>query len=182
MVPRILIVCEGERTEPNYFRAFRVARSVRSVVIRGLGYNTLSLIEETIAIRDAEGPFDQVWCVLDTDSFPPENVRRAIARAKASGIRVACSNEAFELWYFLHFAYLDSGISRQDYVDKLHALLGYRYQKNDVAIYDALLSKQSTAIRNAVRLLKCYRRYDAASDKPSTTVHQLVEELNQHLE
>jgi hypothetical protein len=36
--PRILIACEGGKTEPNYFRAFRPA----NVVVHGLGMNTFS--------------------------------------------------------------------------------------------------------------------------------------------
>lgn len=34
---RFLIVCEGERTEPNYFKSFRVPKNVVSIDVRGLG-------------------------------------------------------------------------------------------------------------------------------------------------
>ena len=71
--PRILIVCEGERTEPDYFLRFRVTKDVH-----GEAMNTLSLVERTIAIRDEKGPFDQVGCVFDLDSFPKQNFDKAI--------------------------------------------------------------------------------------------------------
>ena len=47
---RILIVCEGEKTEPNYFLCFRVSSAVVEVV--GEGYNTVSLVERAISKRD----------------------------------------------------------------------------------------------------------------------------------
>lgn len=31
----------------------------------------------------------------------------------------AWSNESFELWYYLHFQYLDTGISRSQYIEKI---------------------------------------------------------------
>ena len=43
-----LIVCEGGKTEPNYFKAFRL--SSVSVRVEGLGMNTLSLVRETLKI------------------------------------------------------------------------------------------------------------------------------------
>ena len=47
-----LIVCEGEKTEPLYFRSFPVPKKVFDVV--GLGANTESLVEKAIEIRDSE--------------------------------------------------------------------------------------------------------------------------------
>ena len=43
---RILIVCEGEKTEPNYFEAFRVTSAVVKVI--GLGQNTKRLVISAI--------------------------------------------------------------------------------------------------------------------------------------
>ena len=45
-----LIVCEGEKTEPNYFRSFRVLTA--TVRVEGAGMNTLSLIKETIRLKE----------------------------------------------------------------------------------------------------------------------------------
>lgn len=41
---RFLIVCEGEKTEPNYFTAFRVPKDVK-VSIFGVGEDPLSLVK-----------------------------------------------------------------------------------------------------------------------------------------
>ena len=62
-----LIVCEGERTEPNYFKALIKDRysDIREVTIEGKGQGTVSLIKETIAIRDKSNKeFDRVWLFL----------------------------------------------------------------------------------------------------------------------
>ena len=91
---------------------------------------------------------------------------------------VAYSNEAFELWYVLHFEYLNSGISRQQYVSKLNRLLGKQYVKNDEEIYLLIFPRQKDAIRNADTLLKEYQTPNPACDNPSTTVHLLVQQLN----
>lgn len=104
---RFLVVCEGEKTEPNYFKRFRVPG--RIVDVYGAARNTVSLVRETLRLRDLE-KYDQVWCVFDKDSFPSQNFNAAITLARAHNIGVAYSNEAFELWYLLHFDYHQSGI------------------------------------------------------------------------
>ena len=43
-----LIVCEGKRTEPSYFNAFRLTSA--TVRTEGLGMNTLSLVNRCIAL------------------------------------------------------------------------------------------------------------------------------------
>ena len=46
---RFLIVCEGEKTEPNYFKKFPENPEVYDKIdIHGIGYNTISLIKEAI--------------------------------------------------------------------------------------------------------------------------------------
>ena len=179
-IPRILIVCEGERTEPDYFLQFRVTKPVD---VRGEAMNTLSLVERTIFIRNnTEGPFDQVWCVFDLDSFPKQNFEEAIRLAQKEKIRVAYSNEAFELWYVLHFDYLQSQVDRKQYITILGEKLGRHYKKNDRTIHDAILPRQANAIANAKRLLEEHHpQYLPPSEKkPSTTVYELVLELNKY--
>ena len=46
-----LIVCEGERTEPNYFSKFPINREVIEVDIFGEGKNTDSLVLEAINLK-----------------------------------------------------------------------------------------------------------------------------------
>ena len=172
---RFLIVCEGEKTEPNYFNGFRVPKAVVKVV--GTGENTIWVVEKAIK-RMAEDDYDQVWCVFDRDIFPEENFNAALRLAEQHDIKVAYSNEAFELWYVLHFNYHQSKTARHLYIEKLNDLLGVAYEKNLPDMYERLENRQETAIRNAEKLLGNYDPPDPARDNPSTTVHLLVQELN----
>jgi hypothetical protein len=117
--------------------------------------------------------------VFDRDSFPAEQFNRALELARQRGIRVAYSNEAFELWYLLHYHYHDVATSRSDYGRMLSERLGIPYRKNSREMYELLLNRQPEAIRNAQRLLSFYGpEHNPERDNPSTAVHLLVQELN----
>lgn len=179
---RFLIVCEGEKTEPNYFLKFPIPKN--SVVdVRGVGANTESLVRKAIELREQakdmeDIEYEEVWCVFDRDSFSAKNFNAAFGIAKKNNIEIAYSNEAFELWYVLHFQYLDTGVSRKDYIKRLTKLLKYKYEKKSKIIYDEILPRQEFAIKNAKKLNAQYEPKNPEKDKPSTTVYILVEKLN----
>lgn len=183
-----LIVCEGTRTEPNYFQALIKDRNseLREVTIEGEGRGTVSLIRQAIAIRDRSGKeFDRVWAVFDKDSF--DDFNDAIRLAKENGIHCAWSNESFELWYYLHFQYLDTGVSRSQYIEMIEreiqdrtGNIGYRYEKKSDDTFGLLqrAGDEALAIRHARRLKDSFAGTDYALHKPCTTVDELVEELS----
>jgi hypothetical protein len=172
---RFLIVCEGSKTEPNYFKRFRVAKTVIEVI--GVAANPSKLVQITQNLQDRDD-YDQIWCVFDRDDWTKADFNQALQTANNQGFQVAYSNEAFELWYVLHFEFLNAAIPRQDYVKKLTAIMEKPYQKNSSSIYDDLLERQKVAIRNAKQLLQQYEPLNPVADNPSTTVHLLVAELN----
>jgi hypothetical protein len=174
-LPRFLIVCEGEKTEPAYFDGFRVPSVTIEIV--GLGKDPLTLVEQALD-RRGRGEYDQVWCVFDRDDVPADLFNQALLLAQRYRIKVAYSNQAFELWYLLHFHYVNTPLSRRDYGDRLSSQLGRPYQKDDPTLYRELLPVQAEALRNAERLLAQYNPRNPALDDPSTTVHKLVQELN----
>ena len=177
---RFLIVCEGEKTEPNYFRDFRVPKNVAEINIQGLGENPSKLVKSAKELKEKED-YDQVLCVFDRDDWSVEDFNNAIKSAEAQGFRVAYSNEAFELWYVLHFEFLNTGIPRNNYCSKLTSLLGKVYQKNSEILYEDLFEKQSFAIMNAEKLISSYKPHIPVQDNPCTTVHLLVKELNKFI-
>lgn len=178
---RFLIVCEGKKTEPNYFRSFRVNRDVVEIDIKpGLGQQPSQLIK-IAENENIKGDYDQVWCVFDRDNWTANDFNNAIISAQTKDVNVAYSNEAFELWYVLHFEFLHAGINRKDYEQKLDVALKKKYKKNSETIYDELLDKQDTAIKNATKLLSQYQPPSPDKDNPSTTVHVLVQELNKFI-
>jgi RloB-like protein len=193
-IPKFVIVCEGEKTEPNYFRKFPVPTrpKVVDVDIRGVGRTTLSLVEAASRLKeelglkfDIDGYKDQVWCVFDRDfkqeNFNTQNFNAAITLARKQKFGIAYSNDAFELWYILHFEYYESETHRQEYTKKLETRLGHRYEKNSETMYDELRDKQSTAIKYAKKILEKHDPGMTGTHNPSTTVHLLVEELNKFI-
>ena len=55
--PTILIVCEGENTEPSYFRQFRLSTATIKPV--GEGYNTVTLVRRAMELAK-EDHYEQV--------------------------------------------------------------------------------------------------------------------------
>lgn len=191
-IVRFLIVCEGERTEPNYFRELVKDKysEVRSEDIIGEGRSTCALVKKTEEVKERlehqrQLKFDRVWVVFDKDDFNDFN--EAIALAEKKGYMAAWSNEAFELWYLLHFVYLDAAISRADYITKLENEIrkikgygDYVYRKNDVGIYSLLqkIGDEPQAKLRAAKLRSMfYDTKDYNCHKPCTCIDVLVDEL-----
>lgn len=182
---RVLIICEGTKTEPQYFEAFDLNKELIDVKVIGTGKNTDSLVKHAIDLKekaDKNIPYSHVWCVFDRDSFQAQQFNQAIQRAVSNGIQVAYSNEAFEFWYILHFEYLQAGLNREKYKNKLTGHLKKEYKKNDPGIYQQLLDKQPKAIKWAQMLIdEKGSKHNPEKDNPCTNVHRLVIFLNEYL-
>ena len=112
---RILVVCEGKKTEPLYLKRFQHHVRNQRVHVEPLGPAGVPLTVVQTAIdlrhqaadearrqRDENLLWDQVWAVFDMDDHP--NVADARQLAMTHDIRLAVSNPCFELWALLHFA------------------------------------------------------------------------------
>ena len=183
---RYLIVCEGVKSEPYYFEALkkRLPKKLVDIDIIGAGAETLRIVqiakEKFDEKRRTPHPYDKVWVVFDRDSFPASDFDNAIHSAAANGFGCAWSNEAFELWYLLHFEFRNTAMTRTKYEKSLSALLGTKYVKNDPGMFAKLEDKQGTAIKNAGRLLERHAGQAPSKSNPATQVHLLVKELNQY--
>lgn len=189
-VKMILIVCEGTRTEPNYFNQYKSVIYGMEIETIGAQSNTYQVVEAAIS-KMSERKYDQVWAVFDKDSFPNEHIERARKLAKENNIKIAFSHECFELWYLLHFNYYNTAISRANYETKLTQIMRdkmlisdkEKYEKNSTIIFQLFEPYQESAIKNAKTLEKHHEDQgiiDAQIDKkrPYTSVYKLVEELN----
>lgn len=193
-----LIVCEGTKTEPNYFESLKEdlpkgVLTAYQIDIEGTGRNTRSLVTEAKRIKETYQkqtgrPIDKLWVVFDKDSFTANDFNSAIQQCETSRPEIGCawSNEAFELWYLLHFNYYNTPIDRAQYQKLIEQNLqpkigkSYRYQKNSKEMYQLLKQHGDldTAIRNAERLVEVYDgQQDYANQNPCTMVHQLIIEL-----
>lgn len=189
--PTILIVCEGENTEPSYFNQFRLSSATVKPV--GEGYNTISLVNRAIQLAN-EKSYEQVWCVFDKDDFSDNDFNNAIIMAQANNFGLAYSNQAFEYWLILHFNdHQGGGMHRDDYNDKINKLI-----KPFKVVYDGKKSKMidedffelldgfdekteekrvDLAIKRAERNYKQHNHSNPAKEESTTTVFQLVKEL-----
>lgn len=188
-----LIVCEGEKTEPHYFEALKkdLPNDIR-LKIEGTGKNTLSLVDEVIRIRDKKVmdsgiPFEQTCVVFDRDNFPKQNFNSAIQRCYDSTDQINCawSNEAFELWYLLHFQFFQHAMSRHDYQKLLEREISkslgkgrkFKYKKSSDQMYEVLKEHGdlSKAISNAKSLEILFEGDSNYADQnPCTKVHLLI--------
>lgn len=197
-----LIVTEGERTEPLYFKGMQklIKEKVGGIIdikelpiidIHGEGCSTGRLIEITDQIvKDAKIMYQNIWVVFDKDDF--EDFDQAIKDGENKGYHIAWSNQSFEYWIYLHFNYSDSALHRHQWNGKLDELFRQynlgdgKYRKNYEDIYNMLNHHGGveTAIKNAKRQMA---EFDKNVDKPSeydpgTMVYQLVEDLKRYLE
>lgn len=188
-----LIVCEGEKTEPNYFQAMKndlPRGTIEHVDIEGTGTSCLRIISETIKIRNRKErinsrKYDRVWAVFDKDSFPNEQFDNAIHKSSSKDINCAWSNEAFELWYCLHFQFVNHGMSRKDYsafigreISKL-TKRDFEYKKNDPNMFKLLktIGNQNQAIKWAKKLNGSFNDNKYSLHNPCTKMYELICEL-----
>ena len=187
----VLVVCEGTKTEPNYFEAFAKKQQgiiVYDVEVRGLGRGTKDVVEKAIDLKNKNN-YDRVWAVFDKDDFPAKDFNEAIEMGKNNGVEVAWSNEAFELWYLYHFQNVTTGISRKQYEEKISAAVNasplykskkkYAYAKKDPKNYEIMTTYGSmdSALRFAEKKHLEYDDTRYAVQNPCTTVYQLVKQL-----
>jgi hypothetical protein len=133
---------------------------------------------------------ERIVFVFDKDSFSAGQFNNAIkkARERYPGCVVAWSNESFELWLCLHFDYIDSALTRNDYNEKLtqifkeKGIYGKRenYEKNgknDDCIYDKIINSGGSidkAIKYAEKLIEDKELHNPAKANPATMVFEIV--------
>lgn len=192
----ILIVCEGEKTEPLYFKAMKADRDMSLTTVHvevcgeECGSAPISVVEFAFQrfeerAREAKTspfklPFEQVYCVMDKDRHPSLDdalnlVERSKKKVPIQGI-VSCP--CFEIWYLLHFTYSTKPYGnfaelKPDLISHLPA-----YDKGFEA-YLILKPKMMTAIAHGERLeIHQTSVSDQRIPNPSTQVHHLVKALH----
>ncbi len=190
----ILIVCEGEKTEPIYFNALkkRLGMAIVDVEVVGEGAAPITVINRAIELREdrkeiakkmkslTKAVYEVIYCVIDVEApTPHESLARAVNKAESNNFEVVLSNPCFEYWYILHFRKKsapfhtnDEVLSnlRQEYPD---------YSKSDANIFKVVYPKTSDAIKHSKEVLKEQHNdsEDLSDCNPSTHVHKIVEYL-----
>ena len=178
--PRFLIVCEGTKTEPNYFEHIRSGfkRGAVNINIYKFGGSGLPLIKA--AMKQADNvSYTQVWCVFDRDNLSSKVFTTMYQQATKYGFNVAYSNPCFEVWYLLHFerCFARQWLDCDTCMDKLQQYSGQPYSKTSSRFPSLLDPQRDQAITRATDLLDGYSTPDPFNDNPSTTVHFLINEI-----
>lgn len=198
--PVILIVTEGEKSEPKYFEHFRTRQNnveVRVVPNSKNGSKTdyLNLIRKASRIckDDDLSPKsgDSVWIVADgdvnyqaADAIKKKNeaLTQARATAEKEAYSLLISNPCFELWYLLHLRYTTAHLPDYDAVKKALEQAGIKDYEKHNDLYGQLASRTSEAITRAKRL-ETYQVENGFNvplgldANPFTEVYRLVEKL-----
>lgn len=187
---KVLIICEGEKTEPNYFNELKSHYGLNSANIEVSGkcgsdpLSVLSYAQQRYREEsDARDPFDRVYCVFDKDAHP--NYSKAIqliSNMRTKGVYLASTSvPCFEYWLLLHFNYttkpflaLPNNSSANQVLTELKRYMP-DYEKGASNIFGQLIDKLAFAQSNAIRALQAAD--SAGTDNPTTHIHELVDFL-----
>jgi hypothetical protein len=189
----ILIVGEGQ-TEKLYFESFPVlGLTVEAVDLRG--QSKLKLIESTEEmVANSSVTYDEIWCVFDMDIKYGEkefsDFDNAINQGQSKGYKIAYSNDAFEVWFYLHYQYTDQKNHRTFYYKALGEQWGLNYAKDGktykycLSIYQKLendsLASQEKAIERAEKLYQDQNHLPFHQQNPISMIFELVTYLNEN--
>jgi hypothetical protein len=194
---KILIVCEGEKTEPIYFRFLRNTLHLPSQLINveivpgdECGSAAKSVVDYAIKkIREhrKDSPFDLVWCLIDTETPPQPTLNdaydRVVSYKPPRGMQakpqIILSNPCFEFWYILHFKKTSRTFTYNHEVISLLKKDLSIYEKSDKTIPERIYNRTGIAIRNAELVLKENHNNseDLRNCNSSTHVHRIVKHL-----
>lgn len=188
---RILIVCEGKKTEPYYFRGLcqDLRLNPANVVIedRKSGLDPNSLVTFAIERFKKDKDFDHVFCAFDKDKHASykaalEKIRTTRLVGGAT-LHPITSVPRFEIWLLLHFTYTTHPFSSAgsdsdcalviDALDRKGRIPGYDKGSRD--IFQAISDKLEKAILNAEKLEEFHKT--SGTDNPSTRAHHRVQRL-----
>lgn len=187
---KVLIVCEGEKTEPNYFNELKQHFEINSANIAVDGScgsspkSVLQRAEQLYKVEERKGdPFDRVYCVFDKDSHETYDATiEKIKNKRPKNVFIAAvSVPSFEYWLLLHFNYTTQPYAATEKLSTAGVVLKQlkkympEYEKGQRDVFNSLFDKLQFATANAVRAKK--QAESNHSDNPSTTIHELVSYL-----
>ncbi len=187
---RILILCEGIKTEPKYFNGIKADIHLKNrlsalrIEILDTKINTgKELVKKAKELKeDAEqegNPYDKIWVVLDRDGYTKHP--QAFNQAKDNNIHIAFSCVAFEYWFLLHFEKTAKAFNKADELIRHLKTKGYSNYEKSLNHYGFLKEKTEFAIKNAVWIREKHHYYEESSQSherhklnPFTDVDKLV--------
>lgn len=188
----ILIVCEGEKTEPTYFEALRRELRLTPVEVEVCGEECgsapASVVEYALK-RKQERPqevrrgevhadFDEIWCVMDVERISQNpNLPNALQKARDNQLAATLSNPCFEYWFLLHFEDTTQGFAAcADLIRYLRRRYITEYEKG-MKVSDLLNPRREDALERGERHERLRGDETVRDRNSSTDVHKLVKRL-----
>jgi hypothetical protein len=186
--PRVLIVTEGQKTEPQYFDEIRRQERIPSAHVAVLnsrdGTEPIQIVKYAIrSFREQNGEFDHVFAVFDRDEHRTYRARLNACRDttlkndenKRIRIRAIPSNPCFELWLLLHYEDIHQLFHRDEIIDRLK-----RYIPGYEKAFPGTFALTSSALVDASARAKRLQERDSPendTEGPYTNVDVVVELL-----
>ena len=190
---KVLIVCEGEKTEPNYFGELKTHYGLNSANVKICGEecgsspsSIVSFAKKLYKKAKVEGDsFDRVYCVFDKDTHTTyHNAIIQINNLKPKNTFFAITSvPCFEYWLLLHFNYTTKPYSPMSGNSAGNQLLRdlkakmTTYKKGERGVFYQLLDSIEKAKKYAEKSLQAAQA--TGTDNPSTHVHELVTYLQE---
>lgn len=193
---RILIVSEGSKTEPNYFKEIRSAYRLQTANIEvrasDLGTAPIQVVQYAQSLfengdshkRLQKRAFERVYAVFDRDEHDSYN--QALSLAKSLDKKLKNDNNqlisfnaipsipCFELWLLLHYEDIQAPIHRTEVLQRLKHYLP-NYEKGTNNAFANTKQHLELAILRAQTLTKKFTAY--TNPEPFTDIHILVQRL-----
>ncbi|MBM9578897.1 RloB domain-containing protein [Leptospira sp. 201903070] len=136
----IIIACEGQKTEKQYFNSeiFHSSR-LQVIVLETKDGNSAPkhILERLRKYKDSYKleANDQLWLMIDVDRWPNEQISEVCGEAlKIKNTSLAVSNPCFEVWLYLHFEAIKQTVNSKDIESMLKAKMGGSYNKSNLEI------------------------------------------------
>lgn len=193
---RVLIICEGSKTEPQYLDEIRQEQRLPTAYVYVIGavegndpLSVVNYAEKLFLNGDSYSKikprdFDQVVVVFDRDDH--HSYHTALSRTNQLNLtmknnikarvpfEVCSSVPCFELWLLLHYESVLDPIHRTAVYQRLKQHIG-RYEKGDQGLWKRTKEHLATANKHALHLAGQTTRTNDTG--PYTGMHILVDRL-----
>ncbi|MBP8240554.1 MAG: RloB domain-containing protein [Saprospiraceae bacterium] len=185
--PYIKIICEGLKTEPNYFNGWlrangyvapNPASKAKDNSPRGVVKEAKQVYQDALKIIKIPPDKIHVWAVFDRDSHA--GLPEAIDEARNSKINFAFSNVCFEFWLLLHFERTTKAFAGCDeIIDFIRQYHDADYGKSNDH-YARLKNRISKALENGEWLVNTHWQHDERpiwEKNPYSDVHEMMNRI-----
>lgn len=190
---RILIVSEGSKTEPLYFKEIRAAYRLHTANVEvhpsAIGTSPIQVVEYARDLfvngdthkRIQKRAFEQVYAVFDRDDHQTFHDALRAAESldgklrndnkQSVSFKAIASVPSFELWLLLHFEDVHAPIHRDEAMRRLKAHFP-DYEKGSGGTFAFTKEHLNSAEERSARLAARFTAYD--EPEPFTAVGEIV--------